>query len=63
MKVYSAQIGCGSLVRHCENCVIAWIEHDDVLTGTVNALVVPDDIDFGNVQYNAKLLTDEDLDR
>ena len=34
-----------------------------MLSGTVNALVVPDDIDFGNLQYNAKFLTDEELDR
>ena len=63
VKVHSAEIGCSSLVRHCENCMNAWIEHDDVLSGTVNALVVPDDTDFGNLQYNAKFLTDEELDR
>ena len=39
----------------------AWIEHDDVLSGTVNAL--PDNIDFGNLQHNAKFLTDKELDR
>ena len=29
----------------------------------MNALVVPDDIDFGNLQHNAKFLIDEELDR
>ena len=26
----------GSLVKHCEDCMKAWIEHDDVLLGTMN---------------------------
>ena len=63
MRAHSAEIKCGSLVKHFEDCMNAWIEHDNVLSGTVNALVVPDDIDFGNLQYNAKFLADEELDR
>ena len=30
----------------------AWLEQDDVLSGTVDALVVPADLDFGKLQYN-----------
>ena len=63
VRAHSAEIKCGSLVKHCKDCMNAWIEHDHVLSGTVNALVVPDDIDFGNLQYYAKFLTDEELDR
>ena len=40
-----------------------WLEQDDVLSGTVDALVVPADLDFGTLQYNAQFLTDEELDR
>ena len=59
--MHSDEIECGSLVRHCEDCMNAWIEQDDVLSGTVDALVVPDNMDLGRVQYNAKFLTDEEL--
>ena len=48
----STNIYCGSLVRHCEDSTNAWIEQDDVLRGTVDALVVPDNMDLGRVQYN-----------
>ena len=34
---------------------------DNVLIGTVNAFLDPDDKDFGNLNYNAKFLTDEEL--
>lgn len=40
----------------------AWIEQDGVLSSTVKALVVPDNKDFGNLQYTAKFFT-EGLDR
>ena len=63
MNVYSDEIECSSLVRHCEDCINAWIEQDDVLSDTVDALVVPDNMDLGSVQYNAKFLTDEELSR
>ena len=61
VNVHSDEIECGSLVRHCEDCMNAWIEHDDVLSGPVDALVVPDNMDLGSVLYNAKFLTDEEL--
>ena len=41
----------------------AWLQQDDILSGTVDALVVPADLDFGTLQYNAKFLTDEEPDR
>ena len=44
MRAHSAEIKCGSLVKHSEDFMNAWIENDNVLSGTVNALVVPDDI-------------------
>ena len=61
--MHSDEIECVSLVRHCEDCMNASIEQDDVLSGTVDALVVPDNMDLGSVQYNAKFLTDEELSR
>ena len=63
VNMHSDEIGCSSLIRHCEDCMNAWIEQDDVLSGTVDALVVPDNMDLGSVQYNAKFLTDEELSR
>ena len=63
-KSHSTEIKCGSLVKHCKDGMNAWIEHDDVLSSTVNALVVPDDVDFGNLLYNANCTANyEKLDR
>lgn len=36
---------------------------DDVLSGTIYAIVVAADLYYGNLQYNAMYLTDEDLVR
>ena len=33
----------------------------DVLSGTVDATVVPTYLDFSNLQYNAKFLANEEL--
>ena len=41
----------------------AWFEQDDVLSSTVDAMVVLAELYYGNLQYNTKYLTDEVLDR
>ena len=33
------------------------------MNGTVDSMVVPADLYFGNLHYNAKFLTDEEVDR
>ena len=63
MSDHSAGIECRSLIRHCKDCLSAWLEQDIALSGTVYPIVVPADFDYGNLQYNAKFLTDEELDR
>ena len=40
-----AEIECNSLIRRCKDCMNAWLEQDDVLSGAVGALVVPAYID------------------
>ena len=38
-----------SLIRHCDDCINAWLEQDNVLSGTVDAMVVPADLYYGNL--------------
>ena len=33
----SAEIECNSIIRGCDDCMKAWLEYDDVLSGTVDA--------------------------
>ena len=55
------QIDCASLVRHAESCMTAWIENDRVLNGTIDDLVVADDVREDLLRHNAKFLSETEL--
>ena len=53
----------GRRSSHHPACVFQPVEvYWAVLSNTVDAMVVPADLYYGNLQYNTKYLTDEELD-
>ena len=45
------------------DCMNARLEQDDALSSVIKAMVVPADLYYGNLQYNTKYLTEDELDK
>ena len=66
MNDHSAKIECSSLIRHFKDCMNAWlVGQNDLLSGTVDFIAVPADVDRASVLTNEELCkynNDSDVD-